>query len=253
MMIPPPHFEAPPGVRVYAHDPVLADVKSERGDLLGGRRIDRVSYTFDKPGDYVLPAAEVGWLDPATGKQQVSTTPPIEVSVAAAAAGAPAIAPQPATSTEPAARSAPRVDWARWGPWLAALALALLLGAWCLRRAAPHVRSWREARRKLQAEAEAAYFRRVESACRADDARAAYHALAAWSRRIGAASMAAVSDDAAYQQALGALERGLFGATGAPAWQGSSLGKTIAAARRPWLAQQALRERQAAALPALNP
>jgi hypothetical protein len=254
MMIPPPQFDAPQGVRVYAHDPVLTDANNARGDFVGGRRIDRVSYSFDKAGDYVLPSAEVSWLNPATGQQQVSKTAPIEVSVAPAAAAAIA-PPPPASAADPADTHAARIDWARWGPWLGALGAALLLGGWALRRAAPRYRAWRETRRHSKAEAEQSYFARVEAACRADDARATYAALAAWSRRVGADSITAVSQSAGYRAALDELQRGLFGVTGAQplAWQGHRFERTAGAARREWLARRAADERQAPALPALNP
>src|SRR4029453_605053 len=56
MLIPPPTFDAPVGVRVYGHDPVLSDVTSERDEFLGGRRTDSATYAFDKPGEVTLPA-----------------------------------------------------------------------------------------------------------------------------------------------------------------------------------------------------
>src|SRR5262249_13361829 len=44
MMIPPPTFAAPAGVRLYQHDPALSDVTTDRGGFVGGRRTDRVTY-----------------------------------------------------------------------------------------------------------------------------------------------------------------------------------------------------------------
>lgn len=55
VMIPPPSFEAPPGVRVYHKDPQLSDVTAERGEFVGGRRVDVATYVFNQPGTYVLP------------------------------------------------------------------------------------------------------------------------------------------------------------------------------------------------------
>ena len=51
-MIPPPAFDAPAGVRVYRMDPVLSDETKDRVGLIGGHRTDRVTYLFEKPGDY---------------------------------------------------------------------------------------------------------------------------------------------------------------------------------------------------------
>src|SRR5262249_30510298 len=70
MMIPPPEFEAPAGVRVYRQDPVLTDETKDRVGFQGGRRVDRVTYVFEKPGDYKLPAIEVGWFNAAANRQE---------------------------------------------------------------------------------------------------------------------------------------------------------------------------------------
>ncbi|MGO4841058.1 hypothetical protein AB4144_53275, partial [Rhizobiaceae sp. 2RAB30] len=50
MMIPVPAFEAPDGVRVYPHDPVLSDRTDTGQGAIGGKRVDRVTYGFEKPG-----------------------------------------------------------------------------------------------------------------------------------------------------------------------------------------------------------
>jgi hypothetical protein len=89
MMIPPPRFQAPEGVRLYPRDPVLNDVKTDRGDVTGGRRIDQVTYIFEEPGLYTLPAIEIGWVNADSGKRQVATAPAIRVSVAPAPAPPP--------------------------------------------------------------------------------------------------------------------------------------------------------------------
>ena len=82
MMIPPPRFDAPAGVRAYPRDPVLRDETVDRVGFVGGRRTDTVTYVFGTAGDFTLPAIEIAWLDPATGKQQVARAPAIQVSVA---------------------------------------------------------------------------------------------------------------------------------------------------------------------------
>ena len=46
-------FAAPPGVRVYV-DPPQTDDHVERGDLTG-RRIDRVTYVFERGGSFPMP------------------------------------------------------------------------------------------------------------------------------------------------------------------------------------------------------
>jgi len=131
MFIPPPEFDAPDGVRIYRKDPVLADEKKDRVGLVAGHRTDRVVYTFDKPGAYVLPAVDVPWFDAAANRQESAHVDAINVTVAAAAAAA-AIAPEPPPPPAPE----PQTSGYRL-PILATVAIALILAvAWALRRLA---------------------------------------------------------------------------------------------------------------------
>jgi hypothetical protein len=60
-MIPPPEFTAPDGVRLYLQDPVLSNEPARGQGAAVGKRIDRVTYAFERLGNYVLPAVEIGW------------------------------------------------------------------------------------------------------------------------------------------------------------------------------------------------
>ncbi len=247
MMIPPPEVDAPAGVRIHRRDPVLTDAPG------GGRRVDRVTYVFQEPGDYTLPAVELAWLDPATGTRKLSRAPAIAVSVARGAA-APAIAPSAAARGEAPSR-APRVDWRPWIAAGAGLLAVALGGVWGTRRYGAHWRAWAAARRRTRDESEAAYFARAERTCTAGDPAAAYQALGAWARRTGAASSSALAaGDPALSAEVGALERRLYGAvpeTGA--WDGRALAAAAAAWRRARAGVCARGSLRAPALPALNP
>ena len=95
MMIPPPTVDAPSGVRMYRQDPVLKDETTDRGEFVGGRRTDRATYVFEQPGDYTLPAIEIAWFNPATGKSEAARAPEIKVAVSVNPGASPAIAPEP--------------------------------------------------------------------------------------------------------------------------------------------------------------
>lgn len=131
MFIPPPEFAAPDDVRIYRKDPVLADEQKDRVGLVAGHRTDRVVYTFDKPGTYVLPAIDLPWFNARTNKEEAARADAVSVTVAAAAATA-AIAPE-APPPPPPQEQPNRYKT----PILASVAIALVLAvAWALRRVA---------------------------------------------------------------------------------------------------------------------
>ncbi len=256
MMIPPPTFAAPPGVRVYRQDPVLTDERGDRGEFVGGRRTDRVTYVFEQPGDYTLPAVEIAWFNPATGKPEVARAPALAVAVAANPGTSPAIAPEP-PPVEAAPPPSARLDWRRWGPWTAGVVAGAVLLAWLAFRYVPRYRARRAARRRASEESEPAWFRRAERACRGDDPAAAYRALGDWARSAGAGSLTAwcaAAGAAGLRGQLAALEETLFaGRPPATPWDGRRFAAALTAARGAWLSSRNHVSGRAPALPALNP
>ena len=248
MMIPPPTFQAPEGVRLYPRDPVLTDVKTDRGDVTGGRRVDQVTYVFEKPGLYTLPAIEIGWVDADSGKQQVATAQAISVSVAPAPAPGAEIAP-PAPPGD-AADSAAHGLWQR-PSWLFGLIAAALAGLWGWRRFGPRLRAWRQAHGEPWQASEAASFARLKRACLTGDAAAAYRELGTWARREGLKTAEALCEgEPALRSEVAKLERHLYGGTPAP-WNGPALFDAAAAVRVSRLARD--RHGRHLVLPALNP
>lgn len=248
MMIPVPDFDAPDGVRVYPHDPVLSDDSS--GGLSLGKRVDKVTYGFDKPGTYTLPAVEVSWFDPVARKNDVATAPAVTAVVAQSAAFQPAIAPPVEAEPEQAATR----DWLPYAILGAGMLAAMVLIGWLAARLWPHFLTWRAVRRHEREHSEAAYFERFQQACGKGEPVAAYSALDAWSRRAGTGPVAPwlrAWGNAAGQEAFSRFESATFGNVGSADLR--ALMDAVARARADWLARGPKRATAVEALPELNP
>lgn len=260
MMIPPPHVDAPPGVRVFAADPKLSDETKDRVGLLGGRRIDRLTYVFERPGTYTLPAVRIGWFNAAANRQETAEAPALPVTVLAALPGsAAAIAPEAAsiasatTANAHAKRQWHVVEVARAA---VVLLLAMMVVRWLVRRW-PSFMAQRAARQAQRAASEPVLFQAVVQAGRTHHASQTYAALLAWSSHLnsGVSAWCAAQRDPALVAALGDLESRLFNpdqAKSSDAWQATPLLKALKPARATWL-QRRQQQASMAALPALNP
>lgn len=252
MMIPAPDFEGQDGVRLYPHDPVLHDSTDGRSGMAVGTRIDRVTYAFDKPGNYTLPAVEIAWYDPATQKTETVRAEEIAINVVPAEAFKPAIAP-PVPQERPALMTPARIRNILWG---GATLMVLLALAWMARRLWPRFRSWRAGERDRKAHSEATYFQGVEQSCRQQDRKAVYAALDRWFRSSGlpAARWISKFGDASLQIQYERLEREIFSADGSgDAVDLHKLGAGFKSARKKWLSAQGAEAADTSALPALNP
>src|SRR5262249_14305728 len=146
MMILPPSITAPDGVRIYRKDPVLSTDVGVHGELNAGRRVDRVTYLFEKPGHYTLPAIDFPWFDAGAKAREVAEAPGIVVDASPAAGTVPAIAPE---APPPAPASPPPSPWLIWKqrlPWIAGALAALAALTWLTRRVWPRYRAWSVAR-----------------------------------------------------------------------------------------------------------
>lgn len=254
MMIPPPKFETPGGAKAYPRDPMLSNEKRDGRDFVGGRRIDRVTYEFTRPGEYVFPAIAIDWYNVATGKAEAARAPEFKVSIAAAASAAPAIAPEAPAPEKP--KSWLRtVDWEFWLPrGLVALAAALILG-FAGTRYLPRLRAAMAARRLAHRQSESAYFRKLTTACRSNDRMTAYRALSSWMQAAKIESLATWARSfggSALMAEIDRLNSDLFSGRAAPArWDSRSLEIEFAKARQNWL-EPKVRPNETI-LPALNP
>jgi len=254
MMIPPPQFEAPAGVRIYPQAPVLTDESKDRVGFVGGHRTDRVTYVFERRGDYVLPAIDIDWFDAATRTRQTARAPEIRLTILAGATPAAEIAPD---VPHDVSSMMAHVDWIFWLSSIGGMAAVVLGLGWAFWRYEEPGRAWLAKQRRKHRESEAASFARVRRACTAADGSAAYVALGLWARRTDAGSLAvwvAQAGEPALRSEIDLLERALFGRPSpTAAWNGPRLALLLTRAR----SQRRVRLRSRAAapssLPMLNP
>lgn len=238
MLLPPYPFAAMAGLRLYPAQPSLEDRTDVRTDVMTSTRIDSATYMLERPGDYALPAIDVGWWNVGSGKIETVhlDAVPLEVAVNPAAPGA-----------TPAGGSSEGWTWDGFVDfvaehWLSALLVVLCIAAltWfgpgVMRRVADRHRRRRQA--YLQSEAFA--FGRLRRAVRHRDARAAYFALLDWLPHLDAAppdntlgAFKAIARDPALDRQLGALEGELFGGQReADRWSPRQLLRGVTVARR---------------------
>jgi hypothetical protein len=248
MMIPPPAFAAPAGVRVYRKDPQLSDVKDEQGQFLGGRRVDAATYLFDRPGTYTLPAISESWFDPRANRAQRAEAPEIQVSVVPSSQPATALAPEPAPEKS--------IAWRRWLAPASAALLGILAVSWLIRRWAGPVRAFLAASRATRRESEGAYFSRLLAACRSNDPVGSYVSLGRWVRRAGSASIGdylQAADDDELRKRIAALEQCLYScAPQSYKWTGIPLATALEKTRQS-LARQHVHRSARHRLSLLNP
>lgn len=82
MMLPPLAFESLEGVAVYPEAPRLSDTGGARGAARESRREEKVTYLFQEPGEYILPAIEISWWDTEDGRLRRSSLPAVELEIA---------------------------------------------------------------------------------------------------------------------------------------------------------------------------
>ena len=233
MMLPSITSEAPSGVRVYPSTPVIED-RTERGEM-SALRTDTIRYQFERPGNFEIPDLELAWWNPESHQLQTKTLSGRSIQVAGSAA-------------TPKKESATIFSW-----WSLSVLVALGLTGWLAFRPVSRLFFEWQARRNLP---EVASARRLLSACRADDAAAAYRALLAW-QRAGQQDRGGIVDDsppsADLQQAASELSGYLYeGSRHEVSWSGQHLATAFQQVRNQ---RQSIPTRPALAakLPALNP
>lgn len=222
-------FEAPDGVRAYVDPPVIED-RSNRGSV-DGQRTDKVTYVFEKPGTFVLPALAQPWWSLADKRARSETLPGLTVTIAATA--------QPRPST-------PSGSSAIWYLGLGAAAIALI-ALFALVLSKRVLAAWRQASARLR---DSAWLARLRfwRAAHSGEAAASYRAFTIWLGRSPAADRKALLEDRRLAPHLAQLERAMFGNGGWTKRNGSELAHAVSA----WRPE---RPRQGATspLPPLNP
>lgn len=223
-------FVAPEGVRVYV-DPPAVDDRTNRGDV-EGRRVDKVTYVFEKAGHYELPALVQPWWSLVDKQARQEDLPGVTVTVAAGVGLVSEARPS-------------------WRPsWLVAGASTLVL----LGLIALLARSLATVGRKaaLRFRASETYARRqLQAAARSGSPEAAYRAWTAWSERLPSREAACLHRDPALGPLIAVLKGNLFGARGA-GWNRDK-GMALARAVGTWRGSQLAQSLERDPLPALNP
>jgi hypothetical protein len=86
MLIPAPAFTDVDGLRRYLQTPTVQPLSDGRGGVLGGERMDAVTYVVTRAGDFQLPAIELPWWAADSGEQQSASVPALKLSATEAAA-----------------------------------------------------------------------------------------------------------------------------------------------------------------------
>ena len=74
----------PEGMELYSGSPEVVAVTTDRGDFIGGRRVETFSYLAHKEGGYTLPGITIRWWNTITDRFEEAVLPPISFDVAAA-------------------------------------------------------------------------------------------------------------------------------------------------------------------------
>jgi hypothetical protein len=238
MMLPITEFPEVDGLAVYPDPTRARDTGGERGEARKATRVDGASYVLETEGSYSLPPIERSWWDVSAGRLRQVSVPAVSFDVAPN----PDLGGEIALPEEPDDAEALPIEgesrrW--WRSWevTAGLAAVVLL-AWVAHRYGPRLRArWQEARRQRH-EAEAAYFQRILTACRRNDASSTMTALLAWVDRVTPPGqsptlgrlLATTRDDELFT-AVRDLERALYGEGGLSTWRGASLARGLERAR----------------------
>jgi hypothetical protein len=258
MLLPPHAFASIDGLKLYPTQPALEDRTDGRTDVMTSTRVDSATYMLERPGEYSLPAFDIGWWNVASGKVEVVHLDAVPLKVAGDAIGGNAI------SAGGSRRGLTRdglVDFVA-EHWLSALLVAFGIAVFTwfapgLVRRAVHDR---RRRRQAYLRSEAFAFSRFRRAVHHHYARTAYFALLDWLKHFNAtpprntaSAFKAVACDTDLDRELDALENELFADRRAPVrWSPRQLLRRVTVARR--RLQPRARHRESMGLPQhLNP
>lgn len=234
----------PPGLKAYPDQATLVD-EAQDGHIVG-RRDQGIALIADHAGRYELPALRLTWWDAVDQQPREAVLPARTLVIAAGTTAAPtalAASAGAAVHSAPASlafaevpvdhRPAPTGTWAWAGLGFGLLGMGTL-GAWLgARRGRKRAGITRQPARRTEAPAlsVAAARRRLQRACRDNDARAASAALLTWARAsfpaeapAGLNDIARRLDRAEITLLLRDLDRARL--SGTP-WQGEALCRAL--------------------------
>lgn len=183
MLIPPLPLDVPDGIRVYSEEPSVQDQKTDRGDFVFGRRTQAAKYFIQKAGDYTLPAVELKWWNLATSRLVTTTLPAVHFTAVANPSYVAELPPEPGPVATPQPKHVSL--WTRYKFWIRVVApccVAGLIVVWLAWRYFPRIFRRTQTWRLEREHSEAAYFRRLQHACRRDQPMEAYQSFLKWLR-----------------------------------------------------------------------
>ena len=238
MLLPPQTFAAVDGLRLYPAQPALEDKVDGRSGAVASTRVDAVTYMLERPGDYVLPAIDIGWWNVGAGRVEQVHLAAVPLSVVADPAGEAVVDDRPAA------------HW-HWGAlieaiadhWLfTAFALMILVAlAWVAPAATRRMMASLRRRRATYRASEAWSFRKFRAATRRREPAAVYSALLDWLRRFeplapagDVDALTSAANDPALKRQIDALQRELFAAGDetTPGWSPRVLKRHVSSARK---------------------
>ncbi len=245
MLLPTLSFDQIEGIAIYPDPPQVSE-QVIRGESTG-KRIESVTYLFEKEGEYQLPALNIYWWDIKNKSLHKDELPVYHLSVKTN----PDLEKEMLETLEKQIPTAGEGEEVREKSGFdisrliqIVLALAVIV-ACCWLLLIPMIKRyvrWRKKRRQEKKESEAAYFKRFIRGCRQNDAKMAYNLLMAWLDRIypspGAATLTWLlgkTEDSQLKNQLNGLKEELFGKTAAGlnelSWSSRKLIKSVSRAR----------------------
>jgi hypothetical protein len=230
------------GLGIYPGEPTVEDA-SDRGSLTG-KRIETVTYIFERPGNIEIPGVTLTWWD--VGARELKR---IELSGRAVQVLGSAAEESDGGAATGSRRERSPLPWST----MVAAIVAVIVGVWFRGRVPARWAAWRKARR----ESEAAYFRDVMRSIRSGDPKAVLRATMRWLDRLDPAPGPARLDfflrqygDASVQEAAAHLAGSL--SSGGEDRNSSTLSRGLADARSHWRRRRGRERKATSVLPELN-
>ena len=265
MFLPPVAFGTFDGLAVYAQPPHTIDEKQQRSDFLRGKRVESVTYLIQEQGNYELPGIEIFWWDLNARRLRKSTLAPIVFKAAPNPDALAELPPVLETAAEEATLQRKKSPLDLLKEWAVPGLVAGIVLFFTVRfgsRWAGRVGVWREERRKIKTESEAAYFEKFHKACLSDDEADAMRSLISWLDRIAPDRRAPLqllfeAGDTELTQGVRQLEARLFANAGngshGDAGSGKKLYQAVARFRKNSDFTKSTGKTRQALLPDLNP
>jgi len=218
MFLPPISFGEFEGMSVYQEQPQIIDLPPVRGEFKPAKRIETVSYLIRQEGDFELPEVVVYWWDLGAETIRTRTLPAISFHADPNPDVVAEIPPALEATMDPAPVAKEKSLTETLRQWFLPgllVALVLFVSARFGRRWVHHVAVRRKARRALEAESEAAYFRKFQSACMKNDEAGTMRSLVRWLDRFAPDQRAPLqllldAGDAELTQGIRTLEARLY-------------------------------------------